>query len=224
MGRKAPRKRLTRRVMACPTGAAAPERLSALCSPRFGVIGAKVAKARAQKTRRGNEEVWVLEIVRRDGRSGICRKTGKYRGRTSQRVPPPRRHHCTLHCPRDTRKHEPCILAKRSQRGFWRNEANGMLTGVRLELARAGRSAAKTRVNALMTRASIFFAKKFLRRGMDCRVKPGNDAIIRSSCPRLSRASTSCFFVRQRRGWHRNSGSPELRIIGCRKSGKPDLR
>jgi hypothetical protein len=32
-----------------------------------------------------------------------------------------------------------------------------------------------TRVNALMTRASIFFAKKLLRRTMDCRVKPGND-------------------------------------------------
>jgi len=40
----------------------------------------------------------------------------------------------------------------------------------------AGRSASKTRVNALMTRASIFFAKRFLRRSMDCRVKPGNDS------------------------------------------------
>jgi hypothetical protein len=27
-----------------------------------------------------------------------------------------------------------------------------------------------------------------------------------------------------RRGWHRNSGLPELRTIECRKSGKPDLR
>jgi hypothetical protein len=26
-----------------------------------------------------------------------------------------------------------------------------------------------------LTRASIFFAKRFLRRSMDCRVKPGND-------------------------------------------------
>src|SRR5205807_9294573 len=26
-----------------------------------------------------------------------------------------------------------------------------------------------------LTRASIFFARKFLRRSMDCRVKPGND-------------------------------------------------
>jgi hypothetical protein len=32
-----------------------------------------------------------------------------------------------------------------------------------------GHSAWKTRVNALVTRASIFFVK------MDCRVKPGND-------------------------------------------------
>jgi hypothetical protein len=39
----------------------------------------------------------------------------------------------------------------------------------------AGRSASKTRVNALITRASIFFAKESLRRLMDCRVKPGND-------------------------------------------------
>src|SRR5262249_5094435 len=38
----------------------------------------------------------------------------------------------------------------------------------------AGRSASKTRVNALMTRASIFFAKDFLQKSMDCRVKPGN--------------------------------------------------
>jgi hypothetical protein len=40
-----------------------------------------------------------------------------------------------------------------------------------------------------------------LRSGMDCRVKPGNDGVmdrptIHSSCPRLARASTSCFFVR----------------------------
>jgi hypothetical protein len=31
-----------------------------------------------------------------------------------------------------------------------------------------------TRVNALMTRASIFFVKSFAK-VMDCRVKPGND-------------------------------------------------
>jgi hypothetical protein len=72
--------------MACPTGAAAPERLSALCSPSIGGDRSNDAKTRAQKLRRGNEEVRVLEIVRRDGRSRICRKTGKYRHRTSQRV------------------------------------------------------------------------------------------------------------------------------------------
>jgi hypothetical protein len=38
-----------------------------------------------------------------------------------------------------------------------------------------GHSASKTRVNALVTRASIAFAKRHLRR-MDCRVKPGNDS------------------------------------------------
>jgi len=44
MGRKAPRKRLTCRVMACPTGvlSAAPERLSALRPPSFGVSEAKL--------------------------------------------------------------------------------------------------------------------------------------------------------------------------------------
>src|SRR5580704_2635595 len=54
----------------------------------------------------------------------------------------------------------------------------------------AGRSASKTRVNALMTRASIFFAKRFLRRWMDCRVKPGNDArgvVPARGTPRRSR-------------------------------------
>jgi hypothetical protein len=39
-----------------------------------------------------------------------------------------------------------------------------------------GRSALNTRVNALITRASILFAKTFLQRWMDCRVKPGNDS------------------------------------------------
>src|SRR5262249_24806419 len=39
------------------------------------------------------------------------------------------------------------------------------------------RDTLKSRVNALMTRASIFFARRSLRRWMDCRVKPGNDAL-----------------------------------------------
>src|SRR5262249_23550797 len=65
MGRKAPRKRLTCRVMACPTGvlSAAPERLSALRPPSFGVSEATMQNPGA-KTRRGNEEVCVLAIVR----------------------------------------------------------------------------------------------------------------------------------------------------------------
>src|ERR1700730_10193722 len=32
-----------------------------------------------------------------------------------------------------------------------------------------------------LTRASIFFARKFLRRSMDCRVKPGNDDLTNKS-------------------------------------------
>jgi hypothetical protein len=45
--------------------------------------------------------------------------------------------------------------------------------------------------------------EKLLQRRMDCRVKPGNDGriTIHVSCPRLSRASMSYFFVRQRREW-----------------------
>src|SRR6266852_4406416 len=38
-----------------------------------------------------------------------------------------------------------------------------------------GHSASKTRVNALMNRASIAFARSSLRSGMDRRVKPGDD-------------------------------------------------
>jgi hypothetical protein len=38
----------------------------------------------------------------------------------------------------------------------------------------AGNSASKTRVNALVTRASILFALTRTKK-MDCRVKPGND-------------------------------------------------
>jgi hypothetical protein len=63
MGRKAPRKRLTRRVMACPTGAAAPERLSALRPPLDPGWRSKDARTRAQKLRRGNEEDWLFDIV-----------------------------------------------------------------------------------------------------------------------------------------------------------------
>ncbi len=47
-----------------------------------------------RKMRRGKEEVCVLEIVRPgDGRFRICRKTGKYRDRTSQRAPRQKRVH-----------------------------------------------------------------------------------------------------------------------------------
>jgi hypothetical protein len=38
----------------------------------------------------------------------------------------------------------------------------------------AGRSASKTRVDALMPRRSVFFVKS-LGQAMDCRVKPDND-------------------------------------------------
>src|SRR5262249_21108554 len=53
--------------------------------------------------------------------------------------------------------------------------AHGGDDGAVIDASCAGRSASKTRVNALMTRASIFCAKSILRRWMDCRVKPGND-------------------------------------------------
>src|SRR6266852_311081 len=43
-----------------PTGAAAPERLSALRPPLDSGERSKVAKARAQKTRRGNEKIWAV--------------------------------------------------------------------------------------------------------------------------------------------------------------------
>src|ERR1700741_301064 len=107
---------------------------------------------------------------------------------------------CTAH---GTRESTSCALAKRSQRGFWRNEANGMLTGVRLELARAD-----------LTRASIFFAKKLLRRGIDCGVKPRKDEIIRWSCPRLARSSTSCFFVRQNVDGTATRARPSCALLG----------
>jgi hypothetical protein len=44
-----------------------------------------------------------------------------------------------------------------------------------------------------LTRASIFFAKRFLRRWMDCRVKPGNDGAdgyVPVHVPRLSSCRT----------------------------------
>jgi len=50
--------------MACPTGAAAPERLSALRPPLDSGWVKQGCKPRAQKMRRGKEEVCVLEIVR----------------------------------------------------------------------------------------------------------------------------------------------------------------
>src|SRR5262249_32090894 len=38
----------------------------------------------------------------------------------------------------------------------------------------------KTRVNALLTRASIVLRKRVLPKGMDCRVEPGNDKVAAS--------------------------------------------
>src|SRR5215510_9149475 len=56
MGRKAPRKRLVRRVMACPHGCLARTRtvLGAPPTPRFGVSEAKMQNPGAEM-RRGNE-------------------------------------------------------------------------------------------------------------------------------------------------------------------------
>ena len=77
----------------------------------------------------------------------------------------------------------------------------------------AGRSASKTRVNALMTRASIFFARKFLRRRMDCRVKPGNDGadgyVRLVHVPRLS----SCCAPSERNPQVRESGAGAISLF-----------
>jgi len=64
MGRKAPRKRLVRRVMACRTGAAAPERFSALRPPLDSGWRSKVAKPGRKNAPRERE--WLFDIVRRE--------------------------------------------------------------------------------------------------------------------------------------------------------------
>src|SRR6516162_10260073 len=66
MGRKAPRKRLTCRVMACPTGAAAPERFSAPPTPRFGVSEAKLQTPDAKKRAAGTSRCALFDIVREE--------------------------------------------------------------------------------------------------------------------------------------------------------------
>jgi hypothetical protein len=53
--------RLACGVIARRTGAAAPERLSALRHPSIGAWRSKDAKAWAQKLRRGNEEDWLFD-------------------------------------------------------------------------------------------------------------------------------------------------------------------
>src|SRR5919198_950811 len=76
-----------------------------------------------------------------------------------------------------------------------------------------GRSASKTRVDALMTRGSIILRKKSF-----CEA----DGWHRNSgLPELRTV------MRRKSGkpdLHRNSGLPELRTVTRRKSGKPDLR
>ena len=47
--------------------------------------------------------------------------------------------------------------------------------GKRVRVMGANLSSLASSSCAGLTRASIFFARKFLRRSMDCRVKPGND-------------------------------------------------
>jgi hypothetical protein len=54
-------RRLACEISACPTGAAAPERFSALRHPSIGAWRSKDAKTRAQTLRRGNEEVWLFD-------------------------------------------------------------------------------------------------------------------------------------------------------------------
>jgi len=60
MGRKAPRKRLACRVMACPTGAAAPERLSALRPPLDSGERSKGAKPGRRRAPREREDLGCL--------------------------------------------------------------------------------------------------------------------------------------------------------------------
>jgi len=138
----------------------------------------------------------VLEMVRRDGRSRICRKTGKYRDRTSQRGLPHGRDHCALRFARDARKGERACW-RNEAKGDLANEANAMLAGLRLEFVMRGQKRGEdARKRACDPRIHLL-RKKFLRRAMDytatracpscaplsaasrvnptCGVKPGND-------------------------------------------------
>src|SRR6202022_3940317 len=77
-----------------------------------------------------------------------------------------------------------------------------------------------------LTRASILFARKFLRRSMDCRVKPGNDDL------KLARMGLDprIHLLREKvltkiDGLQRTSGLPQVRtIIRCLNAGNTDLR
>jgi len=64
-----------------------------------------------------------------------------------------------------------------------------------------------------LTRASIFFARKFLRRRMDCRVKPGNDGadgyVRLVHVPRLS----SCCAPSERNPQVRESGAGAISLF-----------
>src|SRR5262249_7975677 len=69
MGRQAPRKRLARRVTACPTGAShAPERLSALRSPSIRVSEAKVKTPGAKNAPRERGGV-VMSVAKKRTRA-----------------------------------------------------------------------------------------------------------------------------------------------------------
>src|SRR2546423_10858781 len=66
----------------------------------------------------------------------------------------------------------PCELERGSVSLIYRNlQASRAACGP----SPAGRSASKTRVDALITRGSIILRKNLLAKRMDCRVKPGND-------------------------------------------------
>ena len=99
MGRKAPRKRLAYRVISAftrvfdahdtPHGCLARTRtsLGAPPTPRFGVSEARMQTPGAENAPRERGGVCACDRETGDGRFRICRKTGKYRDRTSQRVP-----------------------------------------------------------------------------------------------------------------------------------------
>src|SRR5262245_22146962 len=161
--------------------------LGAPPTPRFGVGEATMQTPGADMCR-GNEEMCVLEIVRTgDGRFRICKKTGKYRDRTSQRT---EQSNVDGSCHQLVMRGQKRVLKGVHARLRRAMDARERAYDPRIHLLR--KKSLRRRMDCIATRAcpSCAVLCAASRASPTCGVKPGNDSegvVPARGTPRRSR-------------------------------------